>query len=60
MSLEYDLHALLEGREQTNFNTMLFKLIFKADETNFEKLRKGFPEAVKLVECYRITGKVQE
>jgi hypothetical protein len=61
MSLGYDLHDIIHGSgTQTNFNTLLLKLIFKADGTNLEKIRKGFPEAVGLVEHYRETGDIQE
>jgi hypothetical protein len=61
MSLAYDLHAIVNGVEkQTNFGTMLLHLIFKADEHNVEKIRKGFPEAVALVEHYQKTGEIKE
>ena len=60
MSLVFDLHDLINGSgAQTNFTTMLLKLIFKADDVNFEKLRKGFPEAVGLVEHYQRTGEIK-
>lgn len=59
MSLAYDLNDLINGSGmQTNFTTMLLKLIFKADEYNLKKLRKGFPEAVEIVEHYQKTGEI--
>ena len=61
MSLDYDLHAIVDGIEkQTNFGTMLLHLILKADDNNLEKLRKGFPDAVELVEHYQKTGEVKQ
>ena len=60
MGLQLDLHEIVEGGDrQTNFSTMLLKLIFKADQHNRELLRKGFPNAVKTVEMWR-TGKTEE
>jgi len=59
MSLQYDLHEIVEGSDrQTNFGTMLLKLIFKADRSNKELLRLGFPDAVALVEYYQLTGMI--
>ena len=60
MSLEYDLHQIVEGSDrQTNFGTLLLKLIFKADLANRELLRKGFPDAVELVDHYVKTGDIR-
>lgn len=59
MSIVFDLHDLVKGSgKQTNFTTQLLKLILKADESNREKLRKGFPTAVKTVEHYQLTGEI--
>uniref|UniRef100_A0A6H2A665 Uncharacterized protein n=1 Tax=viral metagenome TaxID=1070528 RepID=A0A6H2A665_9ZZZZ len=59
MSIEIDMEIMLNGDDhQTNFGTMLLKLIFKADRSNIEKLRLGFPEAVKAVEYYKETGEI--
>lgn len=59
MSLQFDLHDLVNGSgKQTNFSTMLLKLIFKADLRNLELLRKGFPNAVSMVEHYKKTGTI--
>lgn len=59
MTLHIDLHEIVNGAgKQTNFSTMLFKLIFKADQHNKEQLRKGFPNAVKMVETYKDTGEI--
>ncbi len=61
MSLQYDLHEIVEGSDsQTNFTTLLFKLIFKADSHNRELLRKGFPNAVLTVEEYQKTGIIKD
>ena len=57
MSVEYDIHDLMFGQgKQTNFATMLIKLILKADNSNKEKLRAGFPHEVEVVEKYQRTG----
>lgn len=61
MTTAFDLHGLVNGSgKQTNFTTMLLKLIFKADDTNKEKLRQGFPNAVDAVEYYQRTGVVMD
>ena len=57
MTVEYDVHDLMFGQgKQTNFTTMLIKLILKADEHNVEKLRLGFPHEVEVVEKWQRTG----
>jgi len=57
MTVEYDLHDLMfSGGRQTNFTTMLIKLILKADDTNKERIRMGFPHEVEVVENYLMTG----
>lgn len=59
MSIAFDLREITQGSDrQTNFTTQLLKLIFKADNSNKEKLRKGFPEAVEAVERYQKTGEI--
>ena len=59
MSKEYDLHDLVNGTgKQTNFTTMLIKLILKADDNNIEQLRLGFPDVVEMVEAWRVTGEI--
>ena len=59
MSLQYDLHEIMDGADkQTNFGTLLLKLIFKADSGNIELLRAGFPNAVRTVEYYQATGEI--
>lgn len=61
MSLQFDLHNIVDGAgKQTNFTTLLLKLILKADERNKELLRKGFPNAVLTVEEYRETGLIKD
>ncbi len=61
MTIRVDMEIMLNGSDnQTNFGTMLLKLIFKADENNREKIRLGFPEAVKAVEHYQRTGEIIE
>jgi hypothetical protein len=61
MGLRFDLHEIVEGRDkQTNFSTLLLKLIFKADSHNKELLRKGFPNAVLTVEEYEKTGIIKD
>ena len=59
MSIKIDMEIMLKGGDyQTNFTTRLLKLIFKADESNKEKLRLGFPNAIKAVEHYQRTGEI--
>lgn len=61
MSLQFDLHGIVDGGDkQTNFSTMLLRLIFKADQHNRELLRKGFPHAVMTVEEYQKTGIIKD
>ena len=61
MSIRIDMEIMLNGDDhQTNFGTQLLKLIFKAADSNIEKLRLGFPEAVKAVEHYQITEEIIE
>ena len=52
---EYDrehLEDLIFG-EGTWFTAHLIRLIMKADSSNFERLRLGFPEEVAAVEIWR-------
>ena len=57
MSQKIDLqNAIIGAKDVSNFHFYLFKLILKADKHNLALLRKGFPNAVKLVGNYRITG----
>ena len=59
MTTAFDLHTIVEGTDnQTNFTTMLLKLILKADENNKEKLRHGFPNAFETVEHWQRTGAI--
>ena len=59
MTIKIDMEIMLNGDDhQTNFTTKLLKLIFKADEFNKERLRLGFPEAVRAVEHYQKTGEI--
>ena len=61
MSIKLDLDFLVNGADtQTNFTTQLLRLIFKADQFNKEKLRRGFPREVEAVEHYQATGDVIE
>ena len=61
MSLQYDLHEIVDGSDrQTNFSTLLLKLIFKADNHNKERLCKGFPNAVETVEVYQKTSIIKD
>ena len=61
MTIRIDMEIMLKGDDhQTNFTTQLLKLIFKADQSNKEKLRLGFPEAVRAVEHYQRTGEIIE
>ncbi len=61
MSLQFDLYDLLNGSgRQTNFSTLLLRLILKADEHNRELLHKGFPNAVDTVEIWNNTGTITD
>jgi len=57
MSLAIDMQLVDRGDKQaTNFSAQLLRLIAKADRHNFELLRKGFPNAVKVFEHWQETG----
>ena len=58
MSLFIDMPNILKGEYRDNFTSLLLRLIFKADRSNREKLRKGFPDEVRIVEHYRETGEI--
>ncbi len=61
MTIRIDMEIMLKGDDhQTNFTTMLLRLIFKADSQNKEKLRLSFPQAVRAVEHYQKTGEIIE
>lgn len=61
MTIRIDMEIMLNGDDhQTNFTTMLLKLIFKADSQNKEKLRLSFPQVVRAVEHYQKTGEIIE
>ena len=61
MTIRIDMEIMLNGADhQTNFTTQLLKLIFKADQSNKENLRLGFPQAVRAVEHYQRTGEIIE
>ena len=52
-----DLENVVYGNENaTNFHALLFRLLLKADNHNLELLRKGFPNAVSMVERYKKSG----
>ena len=53
MSLKFDMLSVTGDNKATNFSAMLLRLIFKADPQNREKLRKGFPNAVRMVERFK-------
>ena len=55
MMSEYDKKCVAEilAGEGTWFGAHLLRLISKADNSNLELLRKGFPEQVTAVEKYR-------
>lgn len=56
-----DLKNAIEGnKDATNFHTLLFRLIFKADGHNRLHLKAGFPNAVKMVETYLHDGTIEE
>ena len=54
---EIDIHNFINGGGSDCFSDKLLVLIAKADVWNREKIRKGFPEAVKMFEEYYETGK---
>jgi len=59
MGIKIDMEIMLNGADnQTNFTTQLLRLIFKADRSNTEKLRLGFPLEVMAVEHYQRTGEI--
>lgn len=59
MSIYADMKHMVDGDDrQTNFGTMLLKLIFKADIENRARLAVSYPNAVKTVERYKETGEI--
>jgi hypothetical protein len=51
MSYQIDMINITKGRkEESNFGTLLLRLIMKADQHNLRLLQKGFPNAVETVE----------
>ncbi len=61
MSIAFDLREIVQGADrQTNFTTMLLKLIFKADRLNRTRLASAFPKEVEAVEHYLKTGEIKE
>ena len=55
MSIEIDFKNCRRNAAD-NFGCQLFKLLFKADPNNLEKLRLGFPEHVAYLELFRSGG----
>ena len=54
-----DMRNVFEGRnDATNFTAHLIRLIAKADRRHKELLRRVFPNAVRSVEHYQVTGEV--
>jgi len=59
MSYNIDLNKIVNsGDKQTNFSTMLLKLVFKADRLNRAKLARAFPNAVEMVERFQQFGEI--
>ncbi len=58
MSYQEDIENMTTGKKDaTNFGAILLRLILKADLHNLALLRKAFPNAVKVAEHWRETGK---
>lgn len=49
MNAEKELYFWYMSRERDNFSAILYTLIAKADGTNREKLRKGYPKEVEVM-----------
>jgi len=59
MSIKIDLDCIVNGSDnQTNFTTLLLRLIFKANPSNKAKLARGFPNAVHAVDHWHTTGEI--
>ena len=52
-SLGIDLDNAVNFSNENNFTVLLFRIIFKSDGENMEKLRRVYPVEVKAVEIYR-------
>lgn len=48
-----ELHTTLRHEGGSWFTARLFELILKADPRNLERIRKGFPVEVRMVEEWR-------
>ena len=53
MSLAIDLKNAVDRGPQDNFTVLLFRLLLKSDSENMEKLARGFPIEVKMVNIFR-------
>ena len=51
-SFMFDLRRFLAGVEDTNFTSMLIKLMFKADGINSYALSAGYPAEMLTIACY--------
>jgi len=59
MSYQIDMDNIAKGRiKETNFSSILLRLVMKADSHNLELISKGFPNAVETVEHWRKTSKI--
>lgn len=59
MPMNLDMQLVLKGdRSATHFTAYLLECIFKADRRNRALLRRGFPNAVEMVERYQETGDI--
>ena len=57
MSLKIDLENIVEGKnDATNFSTQLMRIVFKADNNNKAKLYTVYPNLVRTVAQYQLTG----
>jgi len=53
-----DLKNAVEGRNESNFYVLLFRLMMKADTHNLALLTKAFPNAATMLRYWREMGKI--
>lgn len=59
MSLQIDLDNIVNGKnDATNLSTMLMRIVFKADNDNKAKLYTVYPNLVRTVAQYQLTGEI--
>jgi len=59
MPLKIDLENIVQGKnDATNFSAQLMRIVFKADPGNTAKLNLVYPNLVRTVRQFMVTGEV--